>query len=125
MQRTPFDIPDQMRQMADKSVDQAKKAFDQYMKATQDAVAKAEGSAQSVREGAADINRQALAYVEQNLAESFELAQKMVRAKTVEEIASLQQEFARRQMAAASEHGKSLGEMFGRVAGDAVKKSRS
>ena len=53
MQRTPFDIPDQMRQAADKSVEQAKQAFDQFMEATQKAVAKAEGTAKSVRAGSA------------------------------------------------------------------------
>ena len=62
MQRTPFDIPEQMRDVADKSVDQARKAFDQFMDATQKAVAKAEGSAKSLSEGAADLNRQTLAY---------------------------------------------------------------
>jgi phasin len=124
MQSTPFDIPDQMRQMADKSVDQAKKAFDDFMKATQDAVAKAEGSAKTVRDGTADMNRQALAYLEQNLTESFELAQKLVRASSIEEVAALQQEYLRRQMAAASEQGKGLSDMLGRATGDVIKKTR-
>jgi hypothetical protein len=71
MQVTPFDIPEQMRDAADKSVNQAKKAFDDFIDATRKVVAKAEGSAQSLREGAADVNRQALAYVEENVAASF------------------------------------------------------
>jgi phasin len=124
MQRTPFDIPDHMRQAADKSVDQAKKAFDQFMEATQQAVAKAEGSAKSFREGAAEANRQAMAFVEENVAASFELARNLARARTVEEVAALQQEFLRRQMAAAAEQGKSLGEMVGRAASDAMDKTK-
>ena len=80
MQRTPFEIPDQMRDAADKSVEQARRAFDQFIDATQKAVAKAEGSVKSMREGAADVNRQALAFVEENIAASFDLAQKLVRA---------------------------------------------
>jgi phasin len=122
MQRTPFDIPDQMRDMADKSVDQAKKAFDEFMTATQNAVAKAEDSARSMREGAVDINRQTLAYLEENLSASFDLAQKLVRARTVEEIASIQRTFIEKQVAAAAEQGKSLGAMAGRAAGEAASK---
>jgi phasin len=120
MQRTPFDIPDQMRDAADKSVDQARRAFDQFLDATQKAVAKTEGSVKSMREGAADLNRQALAYVEENIAASFDLAQKLVRAHTVEEVAAIQQEFLRRQMQAAADQGKALGTMMGRAAKDTM-----
>ena len=116
MQRTPFDIPDQMRDAADKSVEQARRAFDQFIDATQKAVAKAEGSVKSMRGGAADVNRQALAFVEENIAASFDLAQKLVRAHTVEEVAAVQQEFLQRQMAAAAEQGKAIGTMMGRAA---------
>jgi phasin len=116
MQRTPFDIPDQMRDAADKSVEQARRAFDQFIDATQKAVAKAEGSVKSMREGAVDVNRQALAFVEENIAASFDLAQKLVRAHTVEEVAAVQQEFLQRQMAAAAEQGKAIGTMMGRAA---------
>ena len=116
MQFTPFDIPDQMRDAADKSVNQAKKAFDDVMTATQTAVAKAEGSAKTLREGAADANRQALAYLEENVAASFDLAHRLVRARSVEEIAVIQQEFIQRQMRGMAEQGKSLGEMMSRTA---------
>lgn len=124
MQRTPFDIPDQMRDLADRSVHQAKQAFDQFMDATQKAVSKAEGSAKSLREGASDVNRQALAFLEENLASSFDVAQRLVRARTVEEVASIQQEFLSRQMAAIAEQGKQLGEMVGRTATNAPDKAK-
>ena len=59
MKTTPFDIPEEMRNTAEKSVEQARKAFDEIVDATQKAVAQAEGSAQSLRESTADLNRQA------------------------------------------------------------------
>jgi hypothetical protein len=95
MQRTPFEIPDQMREMADKSVNEARKALGQYLDATHEAVAKAEGSAKSVRDGAAEVSRQALAFVEENVNASFDFAHRIVQARTVEEIAALQKEFPR------------------------------
>jgi len=125
MQRTPFDIPENMRHAAEESVEQAKTAFNQFIEATQKAVAKAEGSAKSMREGAAEVNRQALAFVEGNVAASFELAQRIVQARTVEEVAALQQEFLRRQMAAAAEQGKNLGDMMTKAASEAVNKAKT
>ncbi len=124
MQRTPFDIPDQMREVADRSVEQAKKAIGQYLDATHEAVAKAEGSARSVRDGAAEVSRQALAYVEENVAASFDFAHRIVQARTVEEIAALQKEFMAKQMASLTEQGKSLGSMMGRAATDAMDKAK-
>jgi hypothetical protein len=115
MQRTAFDIPDQMRQAADASVQQAKKAVEQFMDATQRAVAKAEGSTKLMPEGVVNVNLQVLAFVGENLAASFDLAQSLVRARTLEEVAALQQEFIRRQSTAVVEQEVSLGEMVSRA----------
>jgi phasin len=124
MQPTPFDIPEQMRDAADKSVNQAKKAFVDFIEATQKAVAKVEGSAMSLGEGAADVNRQALAMVEENVAASFDVAQRLVRARSIEEVAVIQQEFVQRQFRALAEQGKHLGVMMGRAANPGAKKTR-
>lgn len=124
MPLTPFDIPEQMRDAADKSVEQARKAFDDFIDATQKAVAKAENSAETLRAGAADVNRQALALAEENVAASFDLAHRLVRARTVEEVALIQQEFVQRQMQNLAEQGKNLGEMVGRAAAAAANKAK-
>jgi phasin len=123
MQPTRFEIPEQMREVADKSVGEARKAFEQFLNATQKAMATAENSAKSVGEGAADVSRQSLAFVEDNIAASFDLAQRLVQARTVQEIAALQQEYVRRQMKNLTEQGKQLGEMATRAARDAGKKT--
>jgi phasin len=124
MQPPRFEIPEQVREVADKSVGQARKAFEQFLDATQKAMATAETSARSVSEGAADISRQSLAFVEENVAASFDLAQRLVQARTPQEIAALQQEYIRRQMKALTEQGKQLGEMAARAATEVGKKSR-
>lgn len=124
MQPTPFEIPEQMREVADKSVGQARKAFEQFLEATQKAMTTAETSAKTVSEGAADLSRQSLAYVEENIAASFDLAQRLVQARTAEEIAVLQQEYVRRQMKSLTEQGQQLGAMATRMAGEAAKKPK-
>jgi phasin len=124
MQPTRFEIPEQMREVADKSVNQARKAFEQFLEATQKAMAAAEGSVKTMGEGAADVSRQSLAFVEENVAASFDLAQRLVQARTAEEIGALQQEFVRRQMKTLTEQGKQLGEMATRAAQEAAKKGK-
>lgn len=124
MQPTRFEIPEQMRDLADKSVNQARHAFEQFLEATQKAMSNAETSARSVSESAADVSRQSLAFVEENMAASFQLAQRLVQARTVQEIAALQQEYLRNQMKVLTEQGKQLGEMAARAAGDAAKKAK-
>lgn len=124
MQNTPFDIPDQMRKMADQSVDQAKKAFDQFLKSSQDAMARAEGSVRSIGDGASDVNRQAMAYIQENISSSFEYAQRLVQARTIEEVAALQREYITRQMAALTQQGQQLGNMVKRSVSEPAGKGK-
>jgi phasin len=110
-----------MRQMAEDTVGQARKAVEEFLDATQKAVATAEGSARTMREGVADVSRQSLAFIEQNIAASFDLAERLVQARTVEEMAALQQEFLTRQVAAAADQGKALGTMANQAASNMAK----
>ena len=116
--KTTFEIPEQMRTFADKSVDQAKKAFDDFMSATAKAVEKSETSAKSMQTGARDVNRQALAFLEANVAASFDFAQQLVRARTVEEIGQIQQAFLQKQAEAAQSQTRDMADTIGKAAAD-------
>lgn len=116
--KTTFEIPEQMRAFADKSVDQAKKAFDDFMSATAKAVEKSEASAKSMQTGARDVNRQALAFLEANVAASFDFAQQLVRARTVEEIGQIQQAFLQKQAEAAQSQTRDMADTIGKAAAD-------
>ena len=97
MQPTPFDFP-QMRGATDRSVGQAKNAVQRFLDAARDAAAAADGSAKSLGEKTADIRRETMAFVEGQIAASFDLAQRLAQARTVEEMTALQQGFLKRQM---------------------------
>ncbi len=81
-----FEIPAEMRQMAEQSVEQARKAFDGFIAAAQQAVSTLEGQAAVAQAGARDVGKKAMTFAEQNVANSFEFAHKLVRAKDVQEI---------------------------------------
>ena len=104
-----FDVPTQMRQFAEQSVEQARKAVDGFMTAAQKAVTTAEAQAASAQSGAKDVGQKAMGFAEQNIANSFEFAQKLVRAKDIQEVMALQQEYLQAQMKTLSEQAKDLG----------------
>jgi phasin len=115
-----FDVPTQLRQFAEQSLEQARKAVDGFMDAAQKAVTTAESQATVAQSGAKDIGQKAMTFAEQNVANSFDFAQKLVRAKDMQEIMALQQEFLQSQMRAMSEQAKDLGSAASRTATDAL-----
>ena len=116
-----FEVPTQMRQFAEQSLEQARKAVDGFMTAAQKAVTTAEAQASAAQSGAQDIGHKAMSFAEQNVANSFDFAQKLVRAKDMQEIMALQQEFLQSQMKAMSEQAKDLGSAAGKNATEAMK----
>jgi len=116
-----FEIPSEMRAMAEKSVDQARQAFDGFVTAAHKAVSTFEGQAETARKGAKDVTEKAMTFVERNIAASFELAQQLVRAKDIQEVLRLQADYVRTQMQALTEQAKELGESGSRAAKGATK----
>jgi phasin len=116
-----FNIPPEMRAFAEKSVEQAKQAFEGFITASQRTVAAFGGQAESARKGALDVGQQAMAFAQRNMTSSFELAEKLVRAKDVEEVLKLQADYIKSQMQVLAEQAKALGENTGKMAEDIVK----
>jgi phasin len=104
-----FDVPTQMRQFAEQSVEQAKKAVDGFITAAQKTATAMETQAATAQSGAKNVGQKAMAFAEQNIANSFEFAQKLVRAKDMQEVMALQAEFMKAQMQAMSAQAKELG----------------
>jgi phasin len=105
-----FEIPSEMRQIAEKSLDEARKAFDGFIAAAQKAAMDMERQTTAAQAGARDVGKKAIAFAEQNVTTSFEFAQKLARAKSAEEIRQLQTEFLKTQMQVLSDQAKELGE---------------
>ena len=118
-----FEIPSEMGNLGEQSVEQARKAFDGYMTAAQQAVGALEGQASVAQAGTKNVGKKAMTFAEQNVATSFEFAQKLVRAKDVQEVLRLQGEFVQAQMQALSEQAKELSETASKVAMEAAKPS--
>ncbi len=117
----PFQIPAEMRALAEKSVEQAKQAVEGFISAAQHTVNTLEGQAETARKGAKDVSAKAMGFAEQNIASTFDFAQKLVRAKDVQEMLELQASYIRTQMQSLTEQAKELGQSTGKMATDPLK----
>jgi len=112
MANTPtpnYEIPAEMRDFAEKSVEQARKAVDSFLSAARRTADTLEGSANTVQSSAKDMTRKTLSYAEQNLSAAFDHAQRLVRARDVQEAVQFQSEFVRSQFAALQAQMKEFG----------------
>ncbi|CAL8978737.1 phasin [Rhodoplanes serenus] len=121
----PFEIPADMRAVAERSVEQAKLAFNNYMQAAQEAVSAFEERVKASQVGAQGISKKAMNFAERNVVSAFEFAQKVVQAKDIQELIRMQTEFVQTQMQVLSEQIKDLGETATRTAMDSVKTGRN
>ena len=124
MAKDPFEqfaIPSEVRAFAEQSVAQARQAFDGFIQAANQAMGQMQGRAQATHSGAADIAHKSMTYAEQNVAASFDFAQKLMHAKDATELMSLQSEYLSRQMQTLSAQVQDLGQSAAKIAVDAAK----
>lgn len=124
MAKDPFEqfaIPNEMRSFAEHSVAQARQAFDGFLQAANQAMGQFQGQAQVARSSAQEIAQKSMTYAEQNVAATFDFAQKLMRAKDATELMGLQSEYLSRQMQTISAQVQDLGQSAAKMAMDAAK----
>ena len=107
-------VPAEMREFAERSVVQARKAFEGFMGAVHKT---AESMETATGPGAKDISAKAVSFAENNVKAAFDLAEKLVHAKDVQEVFSLQAEYMKAQMEAVQQQAKEMGDAMQKAAG--------
>lgn len=105
---TPFDIPHEMRDFAERSVEQARKAFEGFLSVAQKTAGVAD-EAPGATQGVKAFNAHVLAFTEHNVKAAFDLAHKLVHAKDPQEAFALQSEYVKTQLTALQTQAKELG----------------
>jgi hypothetical protein len=94
-----FEIPPELRDLAEKNVEQARAAYGHFMDFLTQAVAAWGGSpAGSEMSGFRAVQEKAVAFAKENAERSFALASDLARAKDVQEVITLQSRFVQTQM---------------------------
>jgi len=124
MAKDPFEqlaIPPEMRAFAEQSVAQARKAFDGFIEAANKAMGQMKGHAEAAHSSATEIAHKSIAYAEQNVAVTFDFAQKLLQAKDAAEVMALQSQYLSRQMQALSTQVQDLSQSAAKIVVEAAK----
>jgi phasin len=115
-----FEIPPEMRRYAETTVDQARKAFQDFMASAQKTVTTVDAQTKKAKDGVVDLNEQMLAAAEDNVAAAFHLAQRLVQSTSVQEAMEVQAKYLQERMAVMAEQARQVGEATAKAAGDAA-----
>jgi phasin len=118
--KPPLEIPEAVREMAERNVEQARSAYAQFMEMARQAQHMVSQSQGAMTAGALEIQSKALKFAEQNIADSFSFAGDLARAKDLKEYLEIQTRYAQKQMQTYAQQAQDLGRMMT----DAAQKAR-
>lgn len=101
MAEPKLEVPAELRELAEKTIDQAEKAFGLFFDAAGKSIAAIPGAG-------TDVSKQALSFTEQNMRAAFENARKLVHATDLQEAMRIQSEFLKSQFTNAGEHMREI-----------------
>jgi phasin len=116
-----FDIPNDMRSMADAGFDQARKTFEKFLAGAQATAGSLEERGATVRASAKDVTAKAMTYAEKNVQSSLDYAQSLLHAKDLGDVMRLHGEYVQSQMRSLAEQASEMGQIVGRAAMEAAK----
>src|SRR3978361_945088 len=116
-----FEIPKDVRAMAEASFEQARQTFDKFLSSAQAAAGAIEERAATVRTGAKDVGQKAVAYAEKNVQAALDYAQSLLKAKDLTEVMKLHSEYVQGQMRSLAEQASEMGQIVSRAAMDAAR----
>jgi len=113
-----FELPVAFREFAEKSIAQAKDAYDKVKLAAEEATGVLEDTCSTAVKGAADYNSKVIEAARNNVNSVFDFANQLVNVKSVSEIAELSTAHARKQFEIFTEQAKELVSLAQKVATD-------
>jgi phasin len=116
-----FEIPKEMRSMAEASFDQARKAFETFMGTAQQTASTFSGTGEAARANAKDISAKAITFAEKNVQASLAYAQQLIHATDLAEVMRLHTEYVQTQMRTLADQASEIGQAVTRAALDATK----
>jgi phasin len=119
--RDRFEIPKEVRSMAEASFEQARKAFEKFVAEAQQTAGTFEERGAAVRAGVKDVSGKAISFAEKNVQASLDYAQSLLHAKDLTEVMRLHGEYVQAQMRSLAEQASEIAQAVSRAAMDAGK----
>ena len=114
--KTQFEIPEAVRELAQRNVEQARSAYAQFMDMAtkvQETVAQSQGA---MAASAMELQARAAKFAEENIQASFAFATDLSRARDLKEYMEIQQRYAQKQMQSYAQQAQVLGTLMGEAA---------
>ena len=106
-----MEIPDAVREAAEKNIEQARNAYSQVLDMTRKAQEQLTRSSEAMTETALDLQAKMLRFAEENLDAGFKLAAELARARDMKEYFEIQGRHAQRQMQIYALQAQELGQL--------------
>ncbi|WP_249694162.1 phasin [Stappia sp. WLB 29] len=113
-----MEIPAVTREMAEKSIEQAREAYAKLKTAAEDATDLLEDGFETTRRGVLDFNHKAVDAARTNTDATFQFVKDLFEVKTLAEAIELQTSFARAQFDAFGAQAKDMQELSTKLAGE-------
>lgn len=109
-------VPEEMRKLLEQGIAQAREGFGKALNAASDAMSDLESKSGIAQEKASELRQKSLALTEASMAAAFDHVQKLVGAKTIDEVMKHQADYLAQQFAAVQSYIRQVGEEIERNA---------
>lgn len=111
-----FEFPEAVRELAERHVDQAKNAYNQFLDMARQVQETLTASQGAMTSSAAEMQTQISKFADQNIQASFAFATELSRARDLREYMEIQQRYAQKQMQAFAHQAHVLGRLVAETA---------
>ena len=107
-----FEIPEAVRELAERNVEQAQSAYAKFMdmaRQAQEMLARSQGA---MAAGAIEMQSKAMGFAEENMSAGFNFASDLAKARDMQEVFEVQQRHAQKQMQTYTAQAQELGRLM-------------
>jgi hypothetical protein len=113
VQNQPFEMPQQLRELAEKNVEQARATYAQFMDAMTQAMSVWSTAPSNVMtSGFKDVQELAIRFAKENAEAGFALASELANAKDIQGVITLQSRYAQTQLQSCARQAQELGRLM-------------
>ena len=112
-EKQTFEIPQQLRELAEKNIEQARTTYGQFMDAlTQAMSAWLSAPSEAITSRVKAVQERAIQFAKENAEADFALANELTKAKDLQDVLRLQSSFAQKQMESYARQAQELGRLL-------------
>ena len=115
-EKPSMEIPDAVRELAERNVEQTRAAYDKFMDMARQAQSMMTKSQGAMAVSALEIQQRAMRFTEQNIDASFNLASELARARDLKEYIEIQTRHTQQQMQTYTQQAQEIGRMMAEAA---------